>query len=68
MWCSYCGSKAHEYENCPKTWNGSANRAAMWCSYCGSKKHNVRACPKTWEGNAARAWNPDSVGKDFIRD
>lgn len=68
MWCSYCGSNAHEADNCPKTSNGSSNRANMRCSYCGSKKHNVNACPKTWEGNAARAWNEDSVKKDFIKD
>ena len=68
MRCSYCGSHSHEVENCPKTASGSSNRAAMWCSYCGSKKHNIKACPKTWGGNAARAWDPESVAKDFIRD
>lgn len=68
MWCSYCGSHQHEVENCPKTYAGSANRHHMRCSYCGSTKHNVPACPKTWDGNAARAWNPQSVARDFVED
>ncbi len=68
MCCSYCGSRAHTIENCPKTWSGSSNRLHMRCSYCGSHEHNVKACPKTWNGNAARVWYPDSVAKHFIKD
>lgn len=68
MHCGYCGSNKHTIENCPKTWCGSLNRTHMRCGYCGSKKHNTKACPKTWSGNAARAWNPESVEDDFIKD
>ena len=50
MWCSYCGSKAHNAAYCPKTWDGQGNRAALRCSYCGSNKHNRDACPKAWPG------------------
>ena len=48
MHCSYCGSKYHEIEYCPKTWGGQANRNALKCSYCGSNNHNRAACPKAW--------------------
>ena len=27
MRCSYCGSKEHNVEACPKTWGGNAARA-----------------------------------------
>lgn len=68
MYCTYCGSKFHNVNLCPNTWQGSANRANLRCSYCGSHEHNVKACPKTWNGNAARAWHEDSVSDNFIKD
>lgn len=68
MRCSYCGSGFHTVANCPKTWGGQGNRAAMRCGYCGGRDHNVQACPKTWGGNAARTWSPDSVANHFRRD
>ena len=68
MWCSFCGSKAHVIDNCPKTARGSIRRMHMRCNYCGSKDHEVQACPKTVSGNAARAWNPKSVEQYFIKD
>lgn len=48
MWCSYCGSKQHEYEYCPKTWGGSSARKHLQCTYCGGKDHNYEACTKHW--------------------
>ena len=55
MRCSYCGSKLHTVENCPKTWGGSARRRQLHCGYCGTwGDHDTRACPKTWSGPAAR--------------
>jgi hypothetical protein len=68
MWCSYCGSKAHTYALCPKTWAGSARRMNLYCGYCGAKDHEIEACPKTWAGSAARAWNEDSVADHFVKD
>ena len=68
MRCSYCGSALHTIVNCPKTWDGSSNRLHMRCSYCGSKEHNIAACPKTFDGSAARAWYPDDVADDFVKD
>lgn len=68
MWCSYCGSKAHNINLCPKTYNGSANRANLRCSYCGGRDHDVKACPKTWEGNADRAWHEDDIADHFVKD
>ena len=68
MYCSYCGAHSHEYENCPKTWSGSANRAAMRCAYCGATDHNIKACRKTWDGNASMAWDPESVKTDYVKD
>lgn len=44
MRCTYCGSRLHTVENCPKTWGGSVNRQRMRCTYCGSRKHNYPAC------------------------
>ncbi len=40
----------------------------MHCSYCDSREHNIAACPKTFDGNAARAWYPDDVADEFIKD
>jgi len=68
MFCTYCWSKQHTIKNCPKTWAGSSRRAGMRCSYCGSTEHNIKACPKTWHGSAVRAWHPDTVADDFIKD
>ena len=68
MRCTYCDSHQHTEVNCPKTYNGSVNRLHMRCTYCGSYKHNVNACPRTFEGNAARAWNPEKVSNDFVKD
>lgn len=68
MRCSYCGSNLHTVENCPKTWNGQANRAQMRCSYCGARDHNVNACPKTFGGNASRKWNEEEIEDDFVKD
>lgn len=68
MYCSYCGSRRHTVVNCPKTAGGQARRLHMRCGYCGAKDHNIQACPKTFAGNAARAWHPDDVADDFIRD
>lgn len=44
--CSYCGARTHTVANCPKTWGGSASRAAMRCTYCGRTDHKVTACPR----------------------
>jgi predicted amidophosphoribosyltransferase len=68
MYCTYCGSKLHNVNLCPKTWSGSAKRANLRCSYCGSHEHDVKACPKTWGGNAARTWNEDKISDHFIKD
>ncbi len=68
MYCGFCGSHDHTIKNCPKTASGQANRNAMYCGYCGSKKHNTNACPKTFYGNAVRAWHPEAVEDDFIKD
>jgi DNA-directed RNA polymerase subunit RPC12/RpoP len=68
MRCTYCGSQLHTVTNCPRTWAGSARRAAMRCSYCGAPDHKVRACPKTWEGSARRTWEEDSIKDEFVRD
>jgi len=46
MSCTYCGSRLHPYEYCPKTWGGSAARLHLSCSYCGGRNHNYEACPK----------------------
>lgn len=46
MYCTYCGSRAHPYEYCPKTWGGSSARLHLRCAYCGSNRHNYEACPK----------------------
>lgn len=61
MWCSYCGSKEHVIDNCPKTWGGQANRNSMRCGYCGSTNHNRPACPKT----VAEHNRPSS---DYVKD
>lgn len=68
MFCSYCGSRQHTITNCPKTWQGQANRNRMYCTYCGSREHNIAACPKTYSGNAARTWDDESVQDDFVED
>jgi primosomal protein N' len=68
MYCAYCGSRLHTITNCPKTWGGQARRNAMRCGYCGSREHNIAACPKTFSGSAARAWHPDDVADDFVKD
>lgn len=53
--CSYCGSREHPTELCPKTWGGSIRRANLHCTYCGSYLHDTRYCPKTWKGQINRA-------------
>lgn len=68
MRCSYCGSHQHTLKNCPKTASGQSNRLHMRCTYCGSKEHTITACPKTFNGSAARAWYPDQVADEFIKD
>ena len=68
MFCSFCHSKNHSTKNCPKTWDGQANRNKMFCIYCWSKTHTVEACPKTWSGSAARKWYPYKVEDYFILD
>lgn len=68
MWCSYCGSHAHTFANCPKTWGGSARRLHMRCAYCGGRNHDIEACPKTFAGNAARKVDPESVADYFVLD
>ncbi|GAH47102.1 unnamed protein product [marine sediment metagenome] len=68
MYCRYCGSHNHTIKNCPKTHSGSINRLHMKCAYCGSKEHNIDACPKTFHGNAMRAWHPDKISNNFIKD
>jgi len=68
MWCSFCGSNRHTIKNCPKTWNGQANRNHMRCSYCGSRKHNINACEKTFNGNANMAWNKVKIKDDYVMD
>lgn len=45
-WCSYCGSRQHDVEYCPKTWEGQGNLAERRCDYCGSKSHEHAECPK----------------------
>ncbi len=66
MYCTFCGSKKHNVQLCPKTCGGSTSRATMFCTFCHSKTHNTRACPKTWAGNAARAFHPRSVENDHV--
>lgn len=68
MRCTYCGSYAHEYELCPKTWAGSIARRNLYCTYCGAHDHSIEACRKTFSGNAARAWDENSVSKFFVKD
>jgi transcriptional regulator NrdR family protein len=69
MYCSFCGSKNHIIDNCPKTWGGQANRNKMRCSYCGSRQHNIIACPKTFQGNGNMSpWNKHKYEKDYIED
>lgn len=68
MHCTYCGSYLHTIALCPKTYSGSARRAALRCTYCGARDHDVKACPKTFEGNVARAWHEGSVVDHFIKD
>ena len=68
MYCSYCGSRTHTAELCPKTAAGQANRNNLRCGYCGSNEHDIQACPKTFSGNAARAWYPYRVADHFKRD
>ena len=46
LWCSYCGSKSHDTDHCPKTWNGQGNLAKRRCEYCGSREHYIKDCPK----------------------
>lgn len=48
--CSYCGSRGHDVDCCPKTWGGSANRLHLRCDYCGGKDHNYEGCTKHWGG------------------
>jgi len=43
-YCTYCGSVYHPTSHCPKTYNGSANRARLRCAYCGGTDHNADAC------------------------
>lgn len=50
MACSYCSSRKHTYEYCPKTWGGSASRLHLRCSYCGGTDHNYEGCVKHWGG------------------
>lgn len=57
--CTYCGATTHTAANCPKTWGGQANRAAMRCAYCGATNHRVAACPKLVRRGPA---------DDYIRD
>lgn len=59
MWCSYCGSTAHNINYCAKTWNGQGNLNARYCSYCGSKEHNLDRCSKTWGGQINNRVNPE---------
>lgn len=68
MRCSYCGSNLHAVTNCPKTWQGSVNRARLRCSYCGSHEHKIEACPHTWSGSADRRWNEDKIADYFVKD
>lgn len=62
-YCTFCGSKEHSTDLCPKTWGGSANSLNLHCSYCGSKLHDTRHCPKTWEGQMNRA---KDEGKGYL--
>lgn len=48
--CTYCGSRRHPVEYCPKTWGGYGNRQRLRCSYCGGTNHNRDACTKAWPG------------------
>lgn len=68
MRCSYCGSHFHTKTNCPKTWQGSINRAKLRCKYCGSHEHDIVACPSTWGGSARRTYNEEQVADHFIKD
>ena len=44
--CSYCGSRSHPTDFCPKTASGQSNRLHLRCSYCGGKDHNYEGCTK----------------------
>lgn len=68
MYCTYCGSRQHTINNCPKTASGQSNRLHMRCSYCGQHNHTIEACPKTFNGSAARAWYPERVADHFVKD
>lgn len=46
LYCTYCGSRNHNENYCPKTWGGQGNRNNLKCSYCGSNKHDYDSCPK----------------------
>lgn len=58
-YCTYCGSREHNTDLCPKTWGGQIARAHLYCSYCGSNQHTVKYCPKTWSGPSNRRANPN---------
>lgn len=49
-YCSYCGSRNHNKDYCPKTWDGSTNRLHLRCTYCGGRHHNYEGCMKHWGG------------------
>jgi len=50
MYCSYCGSKKHNYNTCPKTWNSHYK----YCGYCGKADHSEENCPGKWGNIRAR--------------
>lgn len=68
MRCNFCGSERHTERNCPATWQGQESRRRMVCAFCWKKGHTEKACPETWQGNAARAFNPESIADEFIKD
>jgi hypothetical protein len=68
MLCTFCGSKKHSDNNCPKTPDGQANRAKLKCSYCGSTTHKKVACAKTTAGNTNLKWHLEIIEDDIVFD
>lgn len=67
-YCSYCGSRQHNINLCPKTAAGASARTHLRCHYCGASGHRQEACPKTWGGNAARTWDAGAIAAHFVTD
>lgn len=64
MRCTYCGSRFHTVNLCPKTWGGSSERLHLRCTYCGDNGHSSEVCPKTY-GGASESKTEDGQKKYF---